>query len=165
MSEKKVVRRSVAIALGIICIILIAGLGGAMAYYTMTINNKNTEYWDLYANYTHENWWHQYYENQTLALKVPKLSVLSLYSGDVRPWSGTPYLHVYGEIWNVGSDTAYNCRLHVILYQGSVVAKDTYVDIGTIFGENKNSVDAKIYYDGDALTSWTPITPEWTTTP
>jgi predicted PurR-regulated permease PerM len=39
---RKMVGRSVAIAFGIVCIILIAGLGGAMAYYTMTINNKNT---------------------------------------------------------------------------------------------------------------------------
>jgi hypothetical protein len=38
---KKMVRRSIAIALGIICIILIAGLGWAMAYYTMIVNNKN----------------------------------------------------------------------------------------------------------------------------
>jgi hypothetical protein len=43
MSEKKVVRRGVAIALGIVCILLIAGLGGAMAYYTVTINNKDNE--------------------------------------------------------------------------------------------------------------------------
>ena len=35
------VRRSIAIALGTICIILIAGLGEAMTYYTMTVDNKN----------------------------------------------------------------------------------------------------------------------------
>ena len=40
---KKVVGRSVAIALGIICILLIASLGGIMAYYTMTIRNKENE--------------------------------------------------------------------------------------------------------------------------
>jgi len=40
---RKVVRRSVAIALGIMCIILVAGIGGAMIYDTMTINNKNNE--------------------------------------------------------------------------------------------------------------------------
>jgi predicted nucleic acid-binding Zn-ribbon protein len=43
MSEKKVVRRTVALALGVICIILIAGLGGAMAYYTVTINNLDNK--------------------------------------------------------------------------------------------------------------------------
>jgi len=38
---RKVVGRGVAIALGIVCVLLIASLGGAMAYYTMTINDKN----------------------------------------------------------------------------------------------------------------------------
>jgi hypothetical protein len=45
MSEtkpKKMVRRSAAIALGIICILLVAGLGVAITYYTITINNKDT---------------------------------------------------------------------------------------------------------------------------
>lgn len=41
MSERKLVSRNVAIGLGIICIILIAGLGAAMVYYTITIFDKN----------------------------------------------------------------------------------------------------------------------------
>jgi hypothetical protein len=41
MSEKKTVRRSVAIALGIICIVLVGGLAGAFAYYVPMINEKN----------------------------------------------------------------------------------------------------------------------------
>jgi hypothetical protein len=39
--EKEVVRRNVAIALGIICIVLVAGLVGALAYYTLIINDKD----------------------------------------------------------------------------------------------------------------------------
>jgi uncharacterized coiled-coil protein SlyX len=42
MSEKKKVSRNVAIVLGTVCILLIACLGIAMAYYTMTINGKDT---------------------------------------------------------------------------------------------------------------------------
>jgi rhodanese-related sulfurtransferase len=38
---KKFLRGSVSLALGIICIILIASLGGVMAYYTTAINSKN----------------------------------------------------------------------------------------------------------------------------
>ena len=38
MSEKKMVRRSVAMALGIICVVVVAGLAGAFAYY---VNDKN----------------------------------------------------------------------------------------------------------------------------
>ena len=55
MSEKKVVRRNVAIALGIACIILIAGLGGAMAYYSMVVNDKNTTYGSYVSSHAHTN--------------------------------------------------------------------------------------------------------------
>jgi hypothetical protein len=41
MSEKKIVSRSVAIGLGIICIVLVAGLSSAIEYYTMTINDRD----------------------------------------------------------------------------------------------------------------------------
>jgi len=40
---KKMVRRSIAIALGITCILLIAGLGGGMAYYIIALNNKDNQ--------------------------------------------------------------------------------------------------------------------------
>ncbi len=58
---------------------------------------------------------------------------------DKRPAFGDSYLHVYGEVCNVGAETAYNARLHVILYQsGEVVAKDTLVTLGngTLAGES-----------------------------
>jgi hypothetical protein len=44
MNEKKVVRRSFAFGLSIICIVVVAGLVGALAYYhyTPTINDKDT---------------------------------------------------------------------------------------------------------------------------
>jgi hypothetical protein len=38
LSEKKTVRRSVAIRLGIICVVVVAGLVGAFAYYHFTPN-------------------------------------------------------------------------------------------------------------------------------
>lgn len=44
MSEiepKKMIRRGVAVALGIICIILVACLGGLMAYYTFAISDRD----------------------------------------------------------------------------------------------------------------------------
>jgi len=42
MSEKKVVGRNVAIALGIICIVLAVGLVGAIANYTSIISGKDS---------------------------------------------------------------------------------------------------------------------------
>jgi len=51
---KKMINRSIALALGTICIILIAGLGGTMAYYTMTINSKNATINQLNATMANE---------------------------------------------------------------------------------------------------------------
>jgi len=100
---------------------------------------------------------------QINALKAAKLILVNLQSEDVnRPWVGGSYLHVYGEVCNVGTNIAYNCRLHVVAYQsGGVIAIDTYIVLGVINGESWVTVEAKIYYTGSALTSWT-ITPEWT---
>jgi glucose/mannose transport system substrate-binding protein len=53
MSEKKVVRRTIALALGVTCILLIAGLGGAIAYYTMTISNKDSTYNGYVSTHSH----------------------------------------------------------------------------------------------------------------
>lgn len=41
--SKKIAKINVTVALGIICILLIASLGGAMAYYTLTLNDKNNQ--------------------------------------------------------------------------------------------------------------------------
>ena len=64
-----------------------------------------------------------------------------------------------GTVWNVGSETATNCRLHVILYQGSTIAKDTYISLITINSESYRSVDEKIFYAGTEITDW-EIIPE-----
>lgn len=76
------------------------------------------------------------------------------YSGqDIR-------LYMTGEVWNVGTETAQNCSLHVILQQGDVVAADTYILLGNIAGGSFTDVARNIYYTGDALTNWT-IIPEF----
>jgi hypothetical protein len=210
MSQKKLVGRSVAIALGIACIILLAGIGGVLAYYTMTINNKNTTY-DSYAsshyhtntefnslnttyqdyagshtysdseynslqstynNYqsTHSHTDSEYdslssqntnLQNQIASLEAPNLIRINLGESDNRPWLGTPYLHIQSAITNVGTNTAFNCKLHVVLYQGATIAKDTYVLLGTISGRAGISTTNDVQYSGSALTGWT-ITPQWT---
>jgi hypothetical protein len=40
---KRLIRRSIAMALGIICILLIASMGGVLVYYTVIINKKENE--------------------------------------------------------------------------------------------------------------------------
>ena len=69
-------------------------------------------------------------------------------------------LYITGEVWNVGTAPAYNCRLHVTLYQGDTVAKDTRIELGTINAGSFVDIAKNIYYTGNALTNWTLI-PEY----
>jgi hypothetical protein len=232
MSEKKVVRRSVATVLGIVCIILLVGTVGAVIYYNNVVNDKNATYDSLastyhdYVNaYSHNNSEYESlksdYDNyvstrshtnseynslnsaynsyvsthshtdseynslnsaynsyvsthshtdieynssvtQIANLQAPKVINVGIIATDNRPLLQTPYLHVSGFVCNVGTNFADNTRLHVVAYQsGGVVAIDTYINIGPIFGEFWQSVSGDLFYDGGALTSWT-ITPEWT---
>ena len=98
-------------------------------------------------------------QNEVDSLKASKI-VTRLGASDQKPWLATDYLSVSGSVWNVGTNAAYNCKLRVILYQGQTVAKDTYINLGTINGEAYVDVDEKVYYEGSALTDWN-ITPEW----
>ena len=53
--SKKVVGRNLVIGLGIVVVLLIAGLGGAMVYYNMQINNKDTTINQLNATLANQN--------------------------------------------------------------------------------------------------------------
>jgi hypothetical protein len=68
------------------------------------------------------------------------------------------YLQITGEVWNVGHKPAYYCKLHVILYEGDNIAKETYVHIGDNVGmiaeQRYDRVDAKVYYEGAHVTYW-----------
>lgn len=93
----------------------------------------------------------------------PKL-VTQLGAKDIRkspypnhPWSGIIRFYIAGEVWNVGQVSAFNSKLHVVLYQGTTVANDTYVQLGTIKPGSFLQVKADIFYEGDALTSWNII--------
>jgi len=101
-------------------------------------------------------------QNQVNTLKTPKLIGVNLKGDDNGPFWDKLYLKVYGYVCNVGTNTAYNSKIHVILYQsGGVVANNTYITLGTINGESWISVDSKVYFDGPALTGWN-LTLEWT---
>lgn len=187
-TQKKVVGRTVAIAAGVICIILAASLAAAIAYYTVTINDKNAAY-DTYASsHSHTNSEYQSYvdthnhtnseyddyvsthshNNSDYDSLVSQLNVLKnanvfkvgLKADDERPFLQTPRLHVYGYLFNAGINTANNVRLHVVAIQDAVTAIDTYIDIGAISGQTWTFVDTNVYYSGTALASWT-VTPEW----
>lgn len=100
--------------------------------------------------------------SQIDSLKSAKLIGVNLVSEDSRPFLQTPRVHVYGDVVNVGTNTANNAKIHVVLYQsGGVIAEDTYIDLGSIGGESSKSVDTNVYYDGSEITN-KQVTLEWT---
>jgi hypothetical protein len=167
LSENKVVSRNVAIALGIMCIILTVGLIGAIALLGTSVDWWNKSYSIYVAKAQSEIGVLQTWLSGDLILlnqlKAPKL-VMDLGYEDVRPISETPYIHIYCITINVGTNTAYNCRLHLVAYQHSITAVNTYITLDTIEGESWGHVDKKVYYSGVAITSYT-IVPEWTVIP
>jgi len=66
MGEKKVVDRKVAIALGIMCVVLAVGLVGVVAYYTSIISGLNSQVSQL-QTWLQENITH--YESQITSLR------------------------------------------------------------------------------------------------
>ncbi len=104
--------------------------------------------------------------DQTKQTGFPKI-VTRLGATDIRsspapghPWSGIVRFYISGEVWNMGTGPACNCKLHVTLYQGEHVANDTFEEIGTIAAGSYVQMTKNIYYTGEALTEWT-IIPEY----
>lgn len=88
--------------------------------------------------------------------RKPATLVTRLGARDMRyNYSGQEIrLYISGEVWNVGQIEAKNCRLHVTLYQGEIVAKDTYIILGNLKPGSYVDVAENIYYSGNALTEW-----------
>ncbi len=91
----------------------------------------------------------------------PPTLVTRLGARDIRyNYSGQELrLYISGEVWNVGTVAAQNCRLHVTLFHGETVAKEVYIELGRINAGSYVDVAKNIYYSGKALTGWT-ISPE-----
>jgi uncharacterized coiled-coil protein SlyX len=99
---------SAATALGIICILLIAGLGGTLAYYAMAINNKQSELNS--ANNTISQL------NTTIASQKEAITQLNTtvtnlqdQNGNLQTWlDGNLTLTNKTQMWLSGNVTAYN---------------------------------------------------------
>ena len=146
MGEKKVVSRAVAIALGIIVILLALGMGEVVLYY----NAQITEI-----------------QNQKEVLKTPELVNVGL-GANPETQQGAYFVHIIGYVCNVGINTAYKCKLHVTTqYASGGCAIDTYIDIGNggiLAGGESAKVDVSIPYQVYGIGA-TTMTPQWSNTP
>jgi hypothetical protein len=142
MSEKKVVGRNIAIALGILSVLLVAALIGTVAYYYM-FNENNAQ--------------------------QPYLLNVGVYGTDGG--AANPVFHINGFLANAGTETAYNVKLHVVCYTTTnAKAIDTYIQVGsgTIPGRDSAQlgIDVPYSYSGVLLQPGSAtITPIWTNKP
>jgi hypothetical protein len=108
MSEKKMVNRNVAIALGIICIILAVGLVATFAYYIPKINDIETKVDNLTSNSNSSN-------------------VTSEYTRIVLPDEGvTTYDFGKNEFSFYGRGSYFNQQQFGVSYLGSYTSVSTY---------------------------------------
>jgi cell division protein FtsB len=197
MSEKNenMVNKKVAIALGIIAMLLFTGIIVVFAYYSTAVTQRDNtiatkeqeiislqnEVSDLEEQVTELQDQVEAQQNQILSLQNQLASthpasttarVINVGLGARDENSAfQPYLSVSGYVCNVGAETAYNVRLHVTAYRGSVLVIDSYYEIASSLGmedskrveEASTPGEVRFYYSGPALTpnSWT-MTPEWT---
>jgi cell division protein FtsB len=190
MSEKNedMVNKKVAIVLGIIVMVLFTGIIVIFAYYSTAVTQRDnliamkdqeilslqSEVTDLEEQVTDLQDQVEAQQSQILSLQNQLASMtpasttarvinVGLGARDDRTNFDDPFLYVSGYVCNVGAETAYNVRLHVTAYRGSVEVINSYYNIGTIAKEDSRQIEAEFHYDGEALTpnSWT-MTPEWT---
>ena len=69
-------------------------------------------------------------------------------------------LFIQGNVHNIGTATANNARLHVILYQGNSTMADFVIDLGTLEVYTSKSVSYNHQYSGNPLSGW-DIIPEF----
>jgi prefoldin subunit 5 len=133
----RVVRRSVAVALGIICIILIACLGGAMAYYTLAISDRD----NTIAS-----------KNNQIDSLNSQISQLRSNVTSLRAWlDGNETLLSQTETWLNGNITYYNSQItnlqsqlnnftKVILGLSDLSAEDNRTIPGTPYLQIKGTI-------------------------
>lgn len=186
MIGKQFVRRSVAIALGIICIILAAGLIGVFAYFTITINNQSAKYSDYALGHSHTD-----SDYNSLSTQLNNLSIInqnqqntinslneSLFNLEkplligaglkATDYGGASTFQITGYVVNIGQTTAINCSLdaYLTVYEMGTQSPtiytivEKYILLGTLPYGNSIFVNQNISYSGGPLFGYF-VLPHW----
>jgi len=123
MSQKKVVGRRIAIELGIVCVILIAGLIGAVAYYTTVINDKNSGYGSYASDHGHTNSDYNSLANYKSQLETWLAGNITQLQNQINTYVGTrhyddSYVHQL-ETWLAGNITELQSQIDILSSQNS----------------------------------------------
>jgi hypothetical protein len=175
MSGKKVVSRNAVMVVGALCVVLSIALAYSVVSYALMLRDKDSLIDSLNAQIvalggqagqapsgSDKDALIAALQDELDGLRAAKLISVGLKAEDNRSSSQAPFVRVYGYVVNVGNSTANDAKIHVVLQQsGGVVAKDTYVDLGSVDGESSVSVDTKVYYEGNEIITASMVL-EWT---
>lgn len=176
---KKMASLNVAVALGIICILLIAiiayftvtGISAQNSYNNLQNQNKQLQTW-LFGNesllflqevnITYLNSEITNLQNQLSNFTSPQLGFSNLTAVDNRTNPNSPLLQVDGTIHNFGINgtmatifvTAYHDDGSIAL-NSELPSTGFYPPLLNIDGQSSINVNLNYYYNGSALSSWT----------
>ncbi len=159
MSKHKVAKRNdLAIGIGTLCVILFVVIFGTVIYFTLETNSLRSQ---LASSQS---------EIDALSAAQLKLSDPDNPVGGVKYGSPNlgwlnenPYLYVHGIVFNVGSNPAHNCRVHVVATASNgTKLLEGYIDLGTIDGGYAAKIDSRIESTLPLTGSFdVTCTPEW----
>lgn len=90
-------------------------------------------------------------ESEIDSLRAPQLHRVEVYYTDNHPIIGSPYVNIYGSIFNSGSQTAYSVVYTVRIYDAyDTLLKAEEIHLGNIAGKSHEAFDVDIEYSGDA---------------
>ena len=149
MSEKKVVSRKVAIALGIVCIVLLVLLVGNVYTLNSQISSLNSQITSLQSQISSLNAEITTLQGMIEALKAAQLHEVNFNWEWHEPWIGDHYVHVSGVVFNSGTYTARNVRINIWLYDSNHVLIRSYtINLGDISGKTYSNFATDIGYSG-----------------
>ena len=142
----KTVKRTVAIALGILCVVTLVALNFSIITYYSEVNSKNSQIQALNNQIVNLQ---TQIANSTLQ---PKLISIDMQYTDNRTDPSAPFLQVTGYICNVGTSTANNPVLHVsALRTDNSTAIDSSTNIESLEAGAYTKVDLQLHYNGTPL--------------
>jgi hypothetical protein len=130
--------------------------------YVADHHHTDEEVESLYAQITN-------LQNQIKTLTAASLTTVGLDVSNfnkVYPWDPASHLTINGYIFNMGTYSAYNSKLHVQVWSSTnTLLIDTTIDYGTISGRSYATIttNTEVPYTGSG--SYWSVTPEWTSIP
>ncbi len=147
----KMVKRKVAIAIGILCVATLVALNFSIITYYSGMNSKNDQIQTLNDQIVTLQ---TQIANNTIP--APKLITIDMQYNDNRSDTSAPFLQVTGYICNIGTSTANNPVLHISATRSdNSTAIDSSNNIESIQAGSYTKIDLKLPYAGTPLSEFT----------